>query len=1001
MGIVAGAFCLPAHAAIDPYQGAVALMDNFSPSSRSTSQPSRDAQESEYARLKTAVSEFPKRAATLTPEAAARQWLALFDRCVAMPEGFYRSSPGPVYSAGPFNVLPGPATWPFLQKMVESRAGMSHANAKAEAGLLFILHTLNNDEPKQWADLERMTASNGVFGTKPSATLTLGSTLSLVAGQPADAEAFWTRTFSVLAARTVDSEDSPTLVLKLPDFVTLFGEAKAEVLLTQALTLPKVKITEIFGEPTKTLARKVALAQVSKIGFPPWTLTHSLSGNKLYEALKARFSSDDSDHSEGEVYHILSLVVDGKIGEAIPAMAQVKSSYAIENAITRTANSGYGEQVYTFLKAFLADYPESGSWSSFVTIAARTGHGQAALNFVKETLARKDLTGASRAAIQPSYYRALLAVDQVEAGVDALQALIKTNQENLAAIPVSPKSGSAEDRPARELTTKLINLDIDLAKLGVLLKREELVTEAVDDARTRSPKNSLITFLINNGRTEEAETLLLAVLDADAQTKVKVAGTSARSYYSNVTNGSVRSSLVQLTTAYYNAGQWEKILALLEKSPAWGTTDLVTIAGDQAFLGSYPSHSLSLMAARALVETGKTDLARPILEYSLQIKPSDDAAYLLLLKIGQGDLVAKLDALYQLDQFENRPLIWKATVLLQQGKIAEAEEAAKAAIVVDPSDGHTGKGDRMRVYSVMAEICDAKKDEKQAVFFRNVVRAIRLSEDADDYYSAGLISHAAKMYSQALDLFSNAYCIQSRLARQLAQLGRMEEAAVHYRKAFELMPVSFGRMESHCFGCERAFEGKTASEIARQVFTEMLIREPDKPQIYYLRGYLETEEDQFPEALADYGKAVELDPDYINAWKKIIGIGREYQLNPVLGDEAFFNVLRLDPGWRHERPDTGKVRQLARLWTVVEAANLAVPPAPATLYPLKASAAQIAEAEAMVQASIMKLNTSGTSSRRELEQWKDQLSRQKNTGRTPRELVLRSDVIEETLNQMR
>ena len=35
------------------------------------------------------------------------------------------------------------------------------------------------------------------------------------------------------------------------------------------------------------------------------------------------------------------------------------------------------------------------------------------------------------------------------------------------------------------------------------------------------------------------------------------------------------------------------------------------------------------------------------------------------------------------------------------------------------------------------------------------------------------------------------------------------------------MPDSFGRVESHCFGCERAFEGQRAQSLAEKIFTEL------------------------------------------------------------------------------------------------------------------------------------------------------------------------------------
>src|ERR1043166_8285024 len=113
------------------------------------------------------------------------------------------------------------------------------------------------------------------------------------------------------------------------------------------------------------------------------------------------------------------------------------------------------------------------------------------------------------------------------------------------------------------------------------------------------------------------------------------------------------------------------------------------------------------------------------------------------------------------------------------------------------------------------------------------------------------------MYEHSLNRFADAYCIHARLAVQLSDLGRYQEAEEHYRRAYELMPDSFGRVESHCFGCEGAFEGRKAQSIAEKVFSELAAKRPDKPQIHYLLGYLRKIERRYAEALPEFRKAVQ------------------------------------------------------------------------------------------------------------------------------------------------
>ena len=59
-----------------------------------------------------------------------------------------------------------------------------------------------------------------------------------------------------------------------------------------------------------------------------------------------------------------------------------------------------------------------------------------------------------------------------------------------------------------------------------------------------------------------------------------------------------------------------------------------------------------------------------------------------------------LDELFSRDRFEERPLIWKAKILLEQKKLDDAQRTIEQAIAIDPSDGEQGKGSRMCVFGL-------------------------------------------------------------------------------------------------------------------------------------------------------------------------------------------------------------------------------------------------------------------------------------------------------------
>ena len=405
--------------------------------------------------------------------------------------------------------------------------------------------------------------------------------------------------------------------------------------------------------------------------------------------------------------------------------------------------------------------------------------------------------------------------------------------------------------------------------------------------------------------------------------------------FDNDSFNSARDALCSLVDFYCRMGRYADVVALLDHAPQWGAADVAEMYANSYY--NRWAQPLEYQAALSLHKTGHDDAALRLVNAFLVNHGGYDPAYALLLELLPPEQAeARLDELFHGDQFEERPLIWRAFLQLGQGRLDEAEKSARQAISIDPSDGEEPRGDRMRAYAVLGDILERKDEKDKAEGMRRAVQAIRLSEDADRLHESGLLTRAVDLYKKALGYFSDAYCIQSRLAIQLVALGKVDEAMTHYERAYELMPDSFGRMESHCFGCERAFAGERAQGVAEKVFNQLVAKQPDNPRVHYLLGYLRGEQDRDAEAAQSYREAVRLDPDYINAWKQLASTTDD----PADRDRAALNLLRLDPRRKHDSADLKTVGDLRALWPAVEAAaKFAVPSAPADLYPLAASKA--------------------------------------------------------------
>ena len=932
---------------------------------------------------------FADQAANLTPEAAAQGWLALLEHWRNLPGASRFGSMGaPAEQPGFAEVmeaLPGPGSWEALAKLVRERPPGVKEAAVADAALRLLTDTL--------------------LGRRADQAATIKSLEKLAVKAEAPETSMLTMRVRGLATEFRQSGDDPEEVIRsleaqfkgpgndiggtmvmVPNLVALVGTNEAARVLRLGLKSRAVHLNFIAGEQTQALARQLAREMVQELPAAPWELANSLDASDLYEALVAKFGppggkapTDDDDAAaippglgmggqdwqakQAQTYYIFGLVLKGRTAEAVALARKVftaKTDNTTGWALQQLTHSGQARALNSFFHEFLPQQPNASFWEAYLGVAAQAGAGREMLGDLRQALARTDLGAERRRELTGLLAQALLAADEVEAGVAALQSsLTATNGNTAAPGPWDRSASGAEDRLAKAL---------QLARLGRLLQHPDWEAEGVRAARQvfapgrrpADPANfgmkgqqevyDLAGFLAETGRGAEAEELLLGQLaeqltaGAPSADGYEICNFGVDGFTSNNPRGKLLLGLAQL---YHHAGREAEVLTLLDTAPYWGVRDAAAFFAEPAPLPLFhPAHGSGgdtggLLAAAALVHARHTNEARRVIGVLIDCDGSFDPAYELLLQLGGDDVLARLDAWAARDPFEARPLIWKARVLREAGRLAEAEAAARKAIAIDPSDGEQGPGRRLRAYAELAAIREAQGDAAEAKNYRGAVEAIRLAETADRFREAGLLSRAVKMYEESLNHFADAYCIHSRLAVELMELGRPEAAAAHYRRAYELMPDSFGRVESHCFGCEGVFKGTPAQGIAEKVFSDLVAKTPQKPQLHYLLGYLHKEQGRWHEALPDFREAVRLDPEYLNAWKLLGECAEQLHLPAEQRDSIIGNIWRLAPHDRHCRPSVREVADLRSFWPRLVAAVQAAPRPPAQLYPLPASRAEL------------------------------------------------------------
>ncbi len=931
---------LPAAVALE---GAAAVINSLA---QTQTDDKGEAKDSAAARFSIDLKKFSAESSKMKPRAAAQGWMELVKKWAEAGPSRRDSDDGS--EAADFDLLvrvvPAPPAWEELHK--KASADPTGDSVRDQLLALFAA-TLVDDEAGKWKAFNsfREQISNA---SENSGSASLQALSQAMGGQNIKQ---WANSYVFQLAQAVAKvSDDPGHILgalniqmegmekserhsgrriNVPDLVTIAGTDKARAFL-QAAMERGIQL-EVEGAKTCLLAQTIALENIGKLKAPQWNLIKGIDATdmRLYEAMAKQFPDEmESDHSRnlyGDVrngawksfpdemesdhsrntaagYYLLSLIASGRTEEAKDlAIKQAKKGEKDlpHQGMNAMRAAGYGRQLYDFVHALLQQNPDLPLWSDYVTLAAENQKTAEAMELAKAASQRKNLTPAQHAIVLHQLSIAYLAHGSVDEALEVMRGRMTLL-----------KAGKGQ-----EASSDVLSLAVQMAELGNLLKRDQVRDEGIREALAILSKmevthggTALLPLLMETGRPKDALEAVLLMM------KPVLRQNGDRQY--NVPD--LKHELVQLAGIYDQAGRSEDVLIVLEQAPWWGAADLSEIAGTE----DYRDIPLGVMAAKSLLAKGDKKKALDVLQATIRRAPSADSAYALLVELQGNEAMAFLDEQFARDRFQERPLIWKALLLLREKKLKEAGEIIRQAIAIDPSDGEMGRGDRMRAYVVLADILEAQGQPEDAKIYRGAVQAVRLSEEADKFQSAGLLSQAVTMYEKALTYFADAYCIQSRLAIQLAKLGDMEKAEEHFRRAFELMPDSFGRMESHCFGCEKVFKGELAETLAEKTFKKLLAENPKKPQIQYLLGYLRMEQERYAEALEHFQKAVELDPDYINAWKKILALASHTAIPSRQRDDATLALLRLDP---FGNPNLRDVNDLKRLWTTVETLRKELP----------------------------------------------------------------------------
>ena len=162
---------------------------------------------------------------------------------------------------------------------------------------------------------------------------------------------------------------------------------------------------------------------------------------------------------------------------------------------------------------------------------------------------------------------------------------------------------------------------------------------------------------------------------------------------------------------------------------------------------------------------------------------------------------------------------------------------------------------------------------KAEILYRRVLQ--NQPDNADALHLLGVLAHQANQHDVAISNISKAIALaggvavyHNNLGEAYRALGKLEEAASHYRQALAIQPDDARALSNLADTLAR--QGEKEEAIA--AYRRALAIAPDSPQVHHNLGNVLAHQGKEEEAIACYGKALELKPDMAAAHYNLAGV---------------------------------------------------------------------------------------------------------------------------------
>ncbi|HTQ08995.1 MAG TPA: tetratricopeptide repeat protein, partial [Fimbriimonadaceae bacterium] len=799
-----------------------------------------------------------KRDLTGMPAAeAASRWLGLLGRSCAIEDAERYGGQSGLTTLLP--AIPSPDAWPLIRSGID---GQEFRYPARRLGIQLLMDMLQGDKEAAWTDVDTL----GKLKPDAVGAASIDRLKLQMAIHWHDAD----RIEAVLTHEADSMTTEGTLPsnfggpsIQIPDLISLLGRERARKLLTHILLTAKLELAfdsfSRFGgdKSTEDLARNIAIENKEQLAYPQWTLAASPDAGDMFEVFRRRFpkiqmgitwsnppSGSTFDGAASNRFESLFLSGDMKRTErfAVSYSDYLGSSWGMifgeRSDFKAIEKAGKIPAFCDFIAKLAVRYPGSRLVDTYLSIVDTYLPLARQEQIFKRYEAVKGLQDYARGNCRSELVNVYLK-----------EGKLKEAAELMAAPQTSPQFGFGVDAQR-------------LVLLGETLRRPDLVKRGLDQMEqdiSGSPweLGSRLGSLLEHGRGPEIEKQLIKQLVDSVRSRDASSPPAAQT------------AAAGLARFYDKIGRYADVVELLERFPKWDVPDLSYFAGQGA-----DSDSFLLMAARALAKVGRNADALRILRSDIQWNPSVDEEYAILLLCGGGDTETILNGLAREFPTDSRPLIWKAKLLLREGRRSEAAAVARRAVTLDPDDLEGWNcPSRYLAYEVLAA-ANGRTPHRPSDYSQ----AAALEVKAAQFDQANIYGSAIGLYRRALALVPEDFRARMQLGVDLERIQQKSEGDGQVSLACRYMPAKWGNanrflldiysLEPILIPAEKALraEAKKGSQNAG---------------VYAFLGEIGEHGGRSGEATALFRRAVQLDPDCLAAWSLLFGqistLPAEYQ----------------------------------------------------------------------------------------------------------------------------